>query len=246
MLAFNRSPDQIAVAMTSCVGLDMLYTWVSTRKLLVPLSGLISSFALCILFTSPGSTWLMLLTAWISITSKYLITWRGHHIFNPTNFGLVVMLLFSGGRVAVAPAYQFGGYGWVPILILTLGLVIMSRVNKLPAVLSFWAMFVAGAFLRSYMVHMPVEITLWAQVSGGAFMLYSFFMITDPKTSPASTGGMILYGLAIGVVDIVLQLNTAVFSPFYALAIVTGCRGIYFAAKDLILDPLRLSWNAAG
>jgi len=233
LLSFNRSPGQIVAAVVSCCALDMLYTWVIARKLLLPLSGVISGLGLAILFSAPGSPWLILLASWIAISEKYLVTWRGHHLFNPTNLAMVVIVFVSGGQAAVAPAYQWGGYGWVSLTVLALGLVVMWRVNKLPMVLSFWAVFVAGAFLRSYMVHVPVIITLWAQVTSGAFMLYSFFMITDPKTSPASTGNMIIFGAAIGLADLVLQLNTAVYSLFYALAIITATRGLWFVARDM-------------
>jgi Na+-translocating ferredoxin:NAD+ oxidoreductase RnfD subunit len=233
MLSFNRSPDQIVIAVVACTALDMLYTWVGTGKFLLPVSALISGLGLAILFTAPGSTWLMLLASWIAISEKYLITWRGHHLFNPTNLAMILIVLVTEGQAAIAPAYQWGGKGWVPISVLALGLVVMWRVNKLPMVLAFWVVFVSGAFLRSHLLQVPVAITLWAQVTGGAFVLYSFFMITDPRTSPPTAAGMIAYGAAIGVVDLVFQLNTAVYSLFYALATVTAVRGLYFVVKDI-------------
>lgn len=245
MLSFNRSPEQLLVAIVACTSLDMLYTWVSTRKYLLPLSGLISGLGLGILFTAPGATWLMLLVSWICITAKYLITWRGHHIFNPTNFALVVMILISGGQASIAPAYQWSGNGWITLMVMGLGLIIVWRVNKLPLVLSFWLVYALGALLRAYLSRMPVEILLWATVTGGEFMLYSFFMITDPKTSPSSRRGMILGGIAIGLVDMCFQLGTAVFSLFYAAAFVAACRGVYTVAKDTLASR-RLSPGLAG
>jgi enediyne biosynthesis protein E4 len=232
LLSFNRAPLEIIIAIVACCVLDMLYTWVSQRRLLLPLSALISALGLAILFTSPGNGWLMLLTSWITITGKYLVTWRGRHVFNPTNLALVAMLLLSQGQVAVAPAYQWGGSYAVVALVFVLGVVMMTRVNKLPLVLSFWAVFVVGALLRAKLTHMPAEITLWAQVSGGAFMLFSFFMITDPKTSPASARGQVLFGAVLGLVDLWLQLSFAVFSLFYALFVVCALRGLYYVYVD--------------
>lgn len=233
LLSFNRAPVEIAVALVACCALDMLYTWVAIKKLLFPLSAIISAFGLAILFTSPGNAWSMLLVSWLTITAKYLITWRGHHVFNPTNLALVVMLLFSGGQAAVAPAYQWAGTWQVPLLVLVLGLIIMSRVNKLPLVLSFWAVYALGAVVRAQLTHMPVEITLWATVSGGAFMLFSFFMITDPKTSPASFKGQLLFGVGLALTDLWLQLSLAVFSLFYALFLVSALRALYYIVIDL-------------
>ncbi|HEX9659027.1 MAG TPA: RnfABCDGE type electron transport complex subunit D, partial [Rhodothermales bacterium] len=192
--------------------------------LLVPLSALISAFALSILFTAPGNGWLMLLAAWLSISSKYLLTWQGRHVFNPTNFGLVMILLLSGQRAAIAPAYQWGGSTQIVLLVLGLGLLIMVWVRRAPLVVSFWAVFALGALLRSVLTHLPVSFTLLASLSGGAFMLFSFYMITDPKTSPSTTKGMIAFGALIGTVDLIFQLMTTVFSFIYALFAVSAVR----------------------
>jgi Na+-translocating ferredoxin:NAD+ oxidoreductase RnfD subunit len=233
LLSFNRAPLEIVVAIVACVVLDMLYTWVSTKKVLFPLSAIISGLGLAILFTAPGNGWLMLLCAWLTITSKYLVTWRGRHLFNPTNFALVLMLLLSGGQAAVAPAYQWGGHWQIVALVFALGLVLMSRVNKLPLVLSFWAVYALGALVRAQLTHMPAEITLWATVSGGAFVLFSFFMITDPKTSPASRNGQLAFGAGLGLFDLWLQLSFAVFSLFYALFLICLLRGLWWIFTDL-------------
>ena len=90
-----------------------------------------------------------------------------------------------------------------------------------------------GVLLRAHMTHMPTDITLWAQISGGAFWLFSFFMITDPKTSPSSTKHMIIFGAAIAAVDVWLQLNTAVFSLVWALFLVCTLRAVWTMARDL-------------
>ncbi len=109
VLEFNRAPEQIFVAVVACSLLDIVYTYAHTRLFILPLSGFISGFGLSILFTAPGNTWLMLAAAWLTITGKYLLTWQGHHLFNPTNLALVVILLFGGGQGGIAPAYQWGG-----------------------------------------------------------------------------------------------------------------------------------------
>lgn len=232
LLNFNRAPLEILIAIAACCGLDMLYTWVTSRKLLVPLSGLISALGLAILFTAPGNGWLMLLTSWICISSKYLITWRGRHIYNPTNIALVAMLLLSGGEASVAPAYQWGGRYEVVALVFVLGFIMMLKVRKLALTLTFTVVFVLGALVRAELTHMPAAITIWAQISGGAFWLFLFFMITDPKTSPASTKGQILFGAGLALVDMWLQLSFAVFSIFYALFLISTLRALYYVYVD--------------
>jgi Na+-translocating ferredoxin:NAD+ oxidoreductase RnfD subunit len=233
LLNFNRSLDQIAIALVVCAALEMIYTFAMTRMFILPLSGLISGLGLAILFTAPGNGWMMLLAAWMTMTFKYLLTWRGHHLYNPTNIALVLLLLFSGGQMALAPAYQWGGFWQVPVVVFVLGTIVCWRAKKLPLVVAFWLTYSLGALLRAQLTHMPVEITLYAQLSGGAFWLFSFFMITDPKTSPPDVKGMIKFGIAVGLVDIWLQLSFAVFSLFYALFVVSTVRALMKVVPDL-------------
>jgi Na+-translocating ferredoxin:NAD+ oxidoreductase RnfD subunit len=233
LLSFNRSGEQIAVALLSCAVLEVLYTYLLTRMFIFPLSGVISGLGLALLFSAPGNTWLMLLVSWMTMTGKFLVTWQGHHIYNPTNLALVIVLLFSGGQAAVSPAYQWGG-AWQPVaLVFTLGVIIMWRAKKLPLVVSFWGVYCLGALLRAQLTHMPTDITLWAQISGGAFWLFSFFMITDPKTSPPDARGQILFGCGIAALDVWLQLNTAVYSLVYALFLACTIRFVARLGKQL-------------
>ena len=233
LLSFNRSPEQILVAIDACAAMDVIYTYVSVRMFIVPLSGVITGLGLSILFTAPGNTWLMLLAAWIAITSKYAITWRGRHLYNPANAAMVALLLGAGGRVAVAPAYQWGGYWQVLPLVFAFGLTVTWRVGRLPLVLSFWAAYSIGAIVRAQITQLPATITLYTQLSSGAFWLFTFSMITDPKTSPVTRRGMVAFGVAIAFVDMWLQLRLAVFSLFYALFLVSTLRALWLIAQDL-------------
>jgi Na+-translocating ferredoxin:NAD+ oxidoreductase RnfD subunit len=234
LLNFNRSPNQIVTALVACALLEVIYTYALTRMFIVPLSGIISGLGLALLFTAPGIGWLMPLAAFITMTGKYVVTWRGHHVYNPTNLALIVLLVASHGQVSIAPAYQWGGYWQVLVVVFTLGTIIAWRAKKLPLVVAFAATYALGALLRAQLTHQPAELTLYATVSGGAFWLFVFFMITDPKTSPPGTRDMILYGIAVGVVDIWFQLHFAVFSLFYALFAVCSVRWLYMIVTDLL------------
>lgn len=233
LLNFNRSPNQIVTALVACALLEVIYTYAMTRMFIVPISGIISGLGLALLFTAPGIGWLMPLAAFITMTGKYVVTWRGHHVYNPTNLALVILIAASSGQVSIAPAYQWGGYWQVLVVVFALGMIIAWRAKKLPLVVAFCITYALGALLRAQLTHQPAELTLYATISGGAFWLFVFFMITDPKTSPPDVRGMILYGVAIGVVDIWFQLHFAVFSLFYALFAVCSARWLYMIAKDV-------------
>jgi Na+-translocating ferredoxin:NAD+ oxidoreductase RnfD subunit len=237
LLSFSRSPREIIIGLVTCLVLDVLYTYVQSRRFLFPLSAIISGLGLAVLLTAPGADLIMFITAWLTITSKYLVTYRGRHIFNPTNFSMVVILLLSGGSASVAPSYQWGGYWQVTASVIVLGLILVHRADRLPLVLAFWLAFAVSAAIRARMTHVPIEITLGAAASGGAFMLFSFFMITDPRTSPSSRGGMMLYGAGIGAIDFFFQLQTAVFSFFYALFVVCMLRTAWLMWRERATRP---------
>jgi enediyne biosynthesis protein E4 len=235
LLSFNRSPVELTIALVVCCALEVIYTYVSTRMFIFPLSGLISGLGLGLLFNAPGNAWFMLFVAWLTMTGKYLVTWRGHHIYNPTNLSLVMMLWFSGGQVAVAPAYQWGGSWQILAVVFAFGCVVAWRAKKAPLVFAFWLTYSIGALVRASLTHMPAEITLYAQISGGAFWLFSFFMITDPKTSPPQWKEQIAFGAAVSLVDALLQYTlTPVFSLFYALFIVCTARAVWMIGGDFL------------
>ena len=67
-----------------------------------PRSALISGLSLCLLLRT-NSTLLLIFTAAITIASKFVVKWNHKHIFNPTNFGIVAMMLFTE-QTWVSPA----------------------------------------------------------------------------------------------------------------------------------------------
>jgi Na+-translocating ferredoxin:NAD+ oxidoreductase RnfD subunit len=217
LLDFNRSLSQIAIAIVACSLLDFAYTKVASGRSIVPLSGYITGLGLAILFTAPGNGWLMLLASWLAISSKYLITAGGRHVFNPSNFAMVALLAGSGGHVAVAPAYQWGTSFWVLGLLVAAGCVVVWRARRWPTVLGFVVAYVVTALVRVRYTGTPMSITLWSQVTGGAFWLFCFSMITDPRTSPEGRKEQFAFGSAIGFLDFWFQVAFVVFSYFYAL-----------------------------
>jgi len=133
--------------------------------------------------------------AFAAIAGKFLLRWNGKHIFNPTNFGLVVVMLCAGERVWVSPG-QWGNVAFFGFLMACLGGLVVYRAARADVTLSFLGFYLTLVFGRSWWLGEPVAIP-WHRLQNGALLLFAFFMISDPKTTPDSRPGRILFALLV-------------------------------------------------
>jgi len=202
--------------LTSVVAEVILARFVlGTRKNLA--SAYITGISVGILVRS-NMLWPYVITALLSILSKYVIRYKGRHLWNPSNFGVSWMLF-------VAPAYvaglgiQWGNYILPMSVIWLLGLGIVYRAKKLHITLAYVASFVILAYVRSLIT----GDTFLAEVSpltGPMYQLFIFFMITDPGTTVSNKKGQILVVVLVAMVEFVLRLDGFIYAPFFALFLV--------------------------
>ena len=160
------------------------------------------------------------------------------HFFNPSNFGITVTLLLFPW-VGIAPPYHFSenlsgaGYWILPAVICCSGTLINYRYTKrLPLVLAWWAGFLVQAVLRSVVLGTPLLAAL-NPMTGVAFVLFSFYMISDPATTPFAPRAQIVFGLAVAFAYGVLIWAHFAFGLFFALTAVAGVRGLAQYVRDL-------------
>lgn len=170
-----------------------------------PRSPLITSLSLCLLLRSndPG---MLALAACLAIAGKFLLRLRGRHVFNPSNFGIVAMLALFGDQAWVSPA-QWGSGTWFAFLLLCLGGMVLYRAERGDVTLAFLLAYAALVFGRGLWLGDPAAIPA-QQLCNGALLIFAFFMISDPKTTPDSRAGRVLFALLVtlgaGVVQFVL------------------------------------------
>ena len=150
--------------------------------------------------------------------SKYVLRIKGRHIWNPSNFGISVMLFLAPETVA-SLSIQWGNYLLPMLVIWALGSVIIWRLRRFHITGIYVASFIAFAFLRSWMTGSPWQSEI-APITGPMYQLFIFFMITDPKTTVRSKRGQCLVVFLIALLEMVMRLNQIVYAPFYALFIV--------------------------
>lgn len=220
VLGFEVSWFQIAAAVLTACLLDAALSYRQAGILLVPASALISGLSLGLLLRAP-ELWPFVLAGAVTVLAKHFIRVRGRHVFNPSNFGLVVALALPWAQGRVTPG-QWGD-SWVMLfLILNLGFFIIYRVRRLHLVAAFAVSFAAFGLARSAL-ELSSVYSVYASMVSGAFLLFTFFMITDPMTSPGTASGRVLYAVVVAAVDAVLRSFGTPYSVFLALVVV--CAG---------------------
>jgi hypothetical protein len=167
-----------------------------------------------------------------------VVTERGpRHVFNPSNFGITMTLLLFPW-VGISPPYHFtenlSGWGdWIVpgVIIVSGSLLNTCFTRRLPLILTWVSVFVAQAFVR----HLVFDASLSAALmpmSGVAFILFTFYMVTDPPTTPSSTRSQMAFAASVAITYGVLMVLHVVFTLFFALSLVCAVRGLYMWAKS--------------
>jgi Na+-translocating ferredoxin:NAD+ oxidoreductase RnfD subunit len=162
--------------------------------------------------------WPFALAALISITSKYVLRFRGRHIWNPSNLGISWLLFFAPFSVA-GLSIQWGN-NIIPMLVIwTLGIVIVLKAQRLHVTVTYVASFLFFSFLRSLITGTPF-LTEAAPLTGPMYQLFIFFMVTDPATTVRNKKGQMLVVFIVALVEFILRLNEFIYAPFFALCMV--------------------------
>ena len=183
-------------------------------------SALISGLSLCLLLRTDHPAWAVVGAA-LAVGSKFVLRVGGKHVFNPTNGALVAMLLLTP-QVWISP----GQWGTGPIFVFAIacaGLAVVHRSARSDVTVAFIAAYAFLITARSSGLGEPLTIPLH-RLESGAFLLFSFFMISDPKTTPDSRAGRLAFALAVALGAYYVQFR--LFRPngfLWALAVLSPC-----------------------
>ncbi len=193
VLRFDLPPAQVAITITTALLVQIVASRAARLERLELKSALISSLSLCLLLRT---SWLPLaaLGSVIAIGSKFAIRTGDKHVFNPTNFALA-MLLATSDRVWISSG-QWGNVAIFAAALALAGLVVVQRSARSDVTLAFLASYVALVFGRSAWLGEPLAIPIH-RLESGALVLFAFFMISDPRTTPDARLGRVLFGAAV-------------------------------------------------
>jgi enediyne biosynthesis protein E5 len=249
----------LATAYTLEIAFELIDAWANRRPVKFAggvvvfidflLSAHITGLAVSMLLYANERLGVVAFAAAAAISSKLLFrvpTPSGtRHFLNPSNFGITLtLLLFSW--VGIAPPYQFtenlGAAGdWIlPAIIVVSGTFLNTRfTRKLPLIAAWLGGFALQAIIRSWLCGTPVASAL-GPMTGVSFILFTFYMVTDPATSPSHNRGQVLFGLGVAAAYAMLVLMHVVFGLFFGLTIVCVVRGLgLYVLQSLAARPER-------
>jgi Na+-translocating ferredoxin:NAD+ oxidoreductase RnfD subunit len=195
-LDFDLTLPQVAVTLATALGVQQAADrWTGRPVVSGAKSALISALSLCLLLRT-DALWLAAIAAVIAIGSKFLVRVRDKHVFNPTNLALVVLLLTTDAAW-VSPG-QWGTHAIFAFGMASAGLLVVHRATRSDVTLAFIASWATLIFARSLWLGEPLAIPLH-RLESGAFLLFSFFMISDPRTTPDSRGGRVFFAALVAL-----------------------------------------------
>jgi Na+-translocating ferredoxin:NAD+ oxidoreductase RnfD subunit len=202
-----------------------------------PRSALISGLSLCLLLRT-NSAAVAVVAAVVTIASKFLLRFRGKHLFNPTNFGLAFMMLVTGA-VWTSPG-QWGNAALFAFLMACLGGLVVNRATRSDVTFAFLAVYGALVFGRSIWLGEPLGIPVH-RLQSGALLLFSFFMISDPKTTPDSRAGRIIFATLVAFGAAYIQFR--LFRTNGLIWSLAGC-SVLVPLIDRLLPAGRYTWTS--
>ena len=254
---FRLSIAQILVSLLTAAVLEVGIAFRRQKVIMWPASALLTGNGVAFILRVPGTEhgdwwsmhgwWIFAGTAAVSLLSKYLIQFRGRHVFNPSNFGLVLCFLLLGPELADPLEFWWGPMSpWLALavaIIVAGGLAILLRLHLLGIALGFWVTFAAGLAVLAASGHAmtarwhlgPVEDWhFWrVLVFSPEILVFLFFMITDPRTIPTGRSGRRVYAVAIGALAVLLV--AAQTTEFGTKVAVLAALALVCAARPLLV-----------
>ena len=262
-LGFEQSWAQVFVSLAACYSLELILevvdAWSARREVrfrggpvalmdfLLPAH--ISALAIALLLYPQGRLEPIIFAGVVAVGSKAIFRaplGKGRrHFFNPSNFGIAATLLIFPA-VSISPPYHFtenvSGIGdWlVPLFVFCTGSILNFKLTgKIPLIVAWLSAFAAQAVIRHLIFGSSLEGSL-LPMTGMAFILFTFYMVTDPGTTPVRPRNQVAFGASVALLYGVLLAMHVVFTLFFALVLVSTVRGawLYFAAADLRWTPV--------
>lgn len=182
-------------------------------------SPLITGLSLSLLLRA-DAVWLHAAAAIIAIGSKFVIRFNGKHVFNPAGFAIVVLLLATSSHVWISPG-QWGTEIWFATLAGFFAVLVLSASRRADIAVFFFASHAALLLARAIWLGDPLAIPLH-QLQSGSLLIFTFFMISDPRTSPDSMLGRFLFAFSVAAsahyLAFFMQMRPALYVALIALS----------------------------
>ena len=251
-LHFEVSIPQILAAIVTCAILEVALTFRQSRAFVWPASAMLTGSGVALILRVVGTPaddpwntyawYVFAAVAGLSLLTKYVIRYRGNHVFNPSNIGLVLAFIILGSTRVEPLDFWWGPFDvWLILayaVIIVGGVLITRRLALLALAATFWVGLAVGVGLLAGSGHCMTANWAFAPVCGVDFwrviitspevLIFLFFMITDPKTVPTGRVGRVVFGLLVALASTLLMApQTDEFATKVALlaGLVVVCAG---------------------
>jgi Na+-transporting NADH:ubiquinone oxidoreductase subunit NqrB len=218
-------PELIGVAIASCIITQIIFSLITKPQDSITAinirSPLITSLGLSLLLRADHwST--MALAGFAAIASKFVFQFGEKHFFNPANFGIIAVLTLTNDAW-VSPG-QWGEEWWYALLFAGTGGMILQRVGRWDTTAAFLGAYSLLAAIRNMWLGWTWDV-YFHHLMSGSLLLFSLFMVTDPRSIPNAPISRIIWAISIALLTFILRnyffLSTAVFWALFALAPLT-------------------------
>ncbi len=230
VLGFRLSVAQILICLATGALIEFGVAFFKDSALMWPASGLLTGNSTAFILRTPGTLhgqwwsthgiWIFVGVVAISMASKYLIRWRGRHIFNPSNLGLVVAFVALGPKLTEPQDLWWIPPGpWLIVTYAVLvvgGLLIAWELRLLGLELAFMAGFAAFTAVALALVPDHCMVASWhvapmcgrelwqILVTSPELLVFGLFMIPDPRTVPDGPVARVAFGMMVAILAVLL------------------------------------------
>jgi len=234
VLGFRLSVAQILICLATGALIEFVVAFFKDRAIMWPASGLLTGNSAAFILRTPGTLhgqwwslhgiWIFVAVVAISMASKYLILWRGRHVFNPSNLGLVIAFVALGPRFT-----EPQDLWWIPLgpwmiatyaVLVIGGLLIGWELRLLGLELGFLAGFAAFTALALWAAPDHCMVASWhvapmcgqdlwqILVTSPELLVFGLFMVPDPRTVPDGPLARVAFGLLVAVLSVLFLAPT--------------------------------------
>jgi Na+-transporting NADH:ubiquinone oxidoreductase subunit NqrB len=184
-------------------------------------SALITSLGLSLLLRADRVS-TMVLAGFLAIASKFIFSTNKKHWFNPANFGIITALILTPDAW-ISPG-QWGSDWWYLLLFIGLGGIVLNRVGRWDTSVAFFMSYAGLEISRNIWLGWTWDVSLHKLMSG-SLLLFTLFMITDPRSIPNARSTRIIWVICIAGLAFMLRnyfyINEAIFIALFALSPLT-------------------------
>jgi Na+-transporting NADH:ubiquinone oxidoreductase subunit NqrB len=200
-------------------------------------SPLITGLSLSLLLRA-DDPWLHALAGVIGIASKFVLRIDGKHIWNPAGLAIVVLLYTASSHVWISPG-SWGSTVWFAALLVFFAILVLGAARRSDIAIFFLGSHAALLLARAWWLGDPLAIPLH-QLQSGSLLIFTFFMISDPRTSPDSRLGRFVFAASVALaahyMAFFMQMRPALYIALIMLS-------PFILLIDRILPAARFAWN---